>query len=265
MKKDFSKKKLMVFDLDGTLAPSKAVMHEDMSALMTKLLAKMKVAVIGGGKYDLFKTQFVAALDCPKALLHNLFLFPTSSTAFYRFDGRWRKVYAKELSLREKKKIKKAFDESFKEINYVHPKKVYGAVIEDRGTQITFSALGQEIVSVLGEKKGLRLKEEWHAAQDIRPQLMKALHKRLPEFEVRQGGLTSVDVTYKGIDKAYGIRQIEKQLHVPKKWMLFVGDAIFPGGNDYAAVRTGVDYVKVRDPNDTKRLIQSIIKQKSRL
>jgi hydroxymethylpyrimidine pyrophosphatase-like HAD family hydrolase len=89
--------------------------------------------------------------------------------------------------------------------------------------------------------------------------IAKLVAKRLPNLEVRAAGFTSIDVTRKGIDKAYGIRQIQKQLHVPVKKMLFIGDAIFPGGNDYAVVRTGVDYIPVKGPEETKRIIKKLI------
>ncbi|HYM65330.1 MAG TPA: HAD hydrolase family protein, partial [Candidatus Sulfotelmatobacter sp.] len=103
-------------------------------------------------------------------------------------------------------------------------------------------------------------KEDWNKKYDkLRQQMRGILQKLLPEFEVRAGGLTSIDVTRKGIDKAYGVRQIAQHLGVKIEDMLFVGDAIFPGGNDYAALQTGIDYVKVKDPTETKELIKTLI------
>ncbi len=255
------KKELIVFDLDGTLAKSKAVMDSEMVHLIEQLFIVKKVAVIGGGKYGLFKTQLIGPLKgCPKKLLKNLFLFPTTSTAFYRYDHGWKNVYTLNLSSKERMRIKKAFRDVIKESGYVHPEKVYGKVIEDRGTQVTFSALGQEIVACLGEKEGVRLKERWRKENTaMKLKMAKMLAKRLPEFEVHAAGFTSIDVTRKGIDKAYGIRQIERYLRVPVKTMLFVGDALFPGGNDYAAKRTGVLCVPVKDPEDTKQVIREIL------
>ncbi len=254
LKNSLHAKKLVVFDIDGTLTPSKAPADREMIALLLRLLDRMAVAVIGGGKYGLFQEQFVRQLPKRDGRLERLFLFPTSSTAFYRFErGHWRCVYEHVLSSREKKRILAAFARVFKKVNYVHPKKTYGPPpIEDRDTQITFSALGQ--------KAPIPLKEAWNEKNDpLRKRLAQLLQKELSGFKVRMGGLTSIDVTKKGIDKAYGIRQIEKQLHIPKKDMLFVGDAIFPGGNDYAVVRTGVDYVKVKNPEDTKKLIRFLL------
>ncbi len=245
-------KELIVFDLDGTLAESKSAMDAEMASLLQDLLEQKKVAVISGGRFSQFQKQFLGSLHCPPALLERLFLFPTSSTTFYRFqDGKWKQVYAENLTDGEKQKIRRAFAEAFRATSYQQPAKVYGEVIEDRGTQITFSALGQE-APVAAKKK-------WNSEHDVRDKLMEVLRSRLPEFEVRSGGLTSIDVTRKGIDKAYGIRQIVRHTGIPLERMLFVGDAIYPGGNDYAAVRTGIDYVRVAGPEETKAFIRAIL------
>ena len=261
MQKNFKSKELIVFDLDGTLAPSKAPMERSMTDLFMRLLAAKRVAVIGGGKYGLFKEQLIRPLKgYPRELFKNLFLFPTTSTAFYRYDGGWKNVYRHALPGAERARIKKAFREIFKEAGYHHPKKVYGKVIEDRGTQVTFSALGQEIVKVLGKKRGVALKDKWKEEnREIKLKMAKMLQKKLPHLEVHAAGHTSIDVTKKGIDKAYGLRQIEKRLRVPIKKMVFVGDALFPGGNDFAAKKTGVDCVPVKNTKETERFIYSLL------
>lgn len=254
-------KKLYVFDLDDTLADSKTPMDQEMAGLIKQLLEKKKMAVIGGGKYDLFKWQFVSQLKIPGKLLENLYLFPTSGNAFYRYKSGWKNVYSHNLSKAEKKQIRTAFDEVLKEIKYKHPKKVYGEILEDRKSQMSFSPLGQEVVTILG-KKGLHMKEEWRRKYDhVRHQIAQLLAKKLPNLEVRVGGITTIDITMKGIDKAYGVRQMERYLKVKIKDMLFVGDAIFPGGNDYAVLKTGVDYMKVKGSGDTKKILKSILKK----
>lgn len=254
-------KDLIVFDLDGTIVPSKAPMDPQMSALITRLLAVKKVAIISGGKYSLFKTLFLKYLKTPKPLLKNLFLFPTTATSFYVYKSGWKNVYALYLSKTEKNKIRKAFRDTFKKMGYRHPQKTYGTVIEDRGTQITFSALGQNVVAILGKKQGVALKTKWlRENRDVKMTMAKLLAKLLPELEVRAAGFTSIDITRRGIDKAYGLRQIKKHLHMNIKEILFVGDAILPGGNDYAVVKTGVDYIPVVGPTQTKYVIRVLLK-----
>lgn len=251
--KNIRNKKLIVFDMDGTLTPSKAPMKRDTAVVLSKLLRKKVVAVIGGGKWSLFQEQLVRGTRFPKELMGNLFLFPGSSTSFYRYkNGRWHNVYSHPLAKEQKKNIYRAFRDVFKEVNYKHPARVWGIVIEDRDTQVTFSALGQ--------KAPIPDKEKWKKNNDgLRMKMTRLLQKKLPGMEVRAGGLTSIDVTKKGIDKAYGIRQIKKVLKMKIRDMLFVGDAIFPGGNDYAAVRTGVDCVTVSGPEETKKVIKFLL------
>ncbi len=255
------KKSLIVFDLDGTLTETKTPLAPDMSGALVALLKNAKVALVGGGSWKQFKKQFIAQFLCPRELLPRLFLFPTTATSFYRYHGGWKKVYAEELPKTERQRIKKAFRDVLKEMHYLPPKKTYGKIIEDRKSQVTFSALGQDVVARLGAK-GVRLKETWTKKNGpLKLEITKLVQKRLPNLEVHAAGFTSIDVTKKGIDKAYGIRQIERHLRIPVKEMLFIGDAIFPGGNDYAVVKTGIKAIKVSGPKETKKIIERIISE----
>ena len=194
-----------------------------MSRALVTLLKKKKVAVISGGSYKQFRRQFLASLSCPKYLLPNLFLFPTNATAFYRYQGGWKNVYWLKLSEQDRRKVKQAFRDVFREMKYVPPRKVYGQVVEDRGSQITFSALGQDVVAQLG-KRGLALKENWRRENTpVKLKMAKMVAKKLPHLEVRPSAFTSIDVTRHGIDKAYGVRQIENISTYPlKRWFLLV-------------------------------------------
>ena len=257
--KKLKQKDLIVFDLDGTVTESKSPMDRGMSSLFAKLLEKKKVAVISGAIYSIFQKQFLKSLKADRNLHRNLFLFPTTGTAFYQYKNGWKKVYSLDLSRQEKKMIRQAFKEALEEIGYTPPPKIYGEILEDRNTQMTYSFLGQDVVKILG-RRGLKLKTDWRNKNTkLKLKIAKLVAKRLPKFEVRAAGYTSIDVTKKGVDKAYGLKQMQKHLKIPIKEMLFVGDAIFPGGNDYAALKTGVDYVAVKGPGETKKLIKIII------
>jgi hypothetical protein len=258
-KKPLSSKSLIVFDLDGTLTETKSALTPAMSAALTRLLIEKKVAVIGGGSYKQFRKQFISHFDCPRQLFENLFLFPTTATSFYRYDRGWKKVYAHLLSKVQKQKIRKAVKEVLKEIGYVPPRKTYGKTLEDRGSQMSYSFLGQDVVAELGAK-GVHLKEKWTRENTpLKLKIAGMLQERLPELEVRAAGFTTIDIVKRGIDKAYGIRQIEKYLHVPVKDMVFIGDALFTGGNDAAVKKTDVQTVAVKGPKDTMKIIGRII------
>jgi len=61
------------------------------------------------------------------------------------------------------------------------------------------------------------------------------------------------------IDKAYAIKKLREVLAIAIEEMVFVGDALFPGGNDYPAEQAGVVSIRVRDPDETKRVIETIL------
>lgn len=247
-----SRKKIITFDLDGTLTKSKTALDKEMSSLLCQLLEKKIVGVLGGGSYFQFKNQLLAFLKCTKAQLKNLLILPVSGGSLYTYQsGRWVMVYEHTFTEKEKTKILTAFKKAFRGIGYISPQKTYGKVIEDRKSQITFSALGQ--------KAPLDKKKEWNTKNDIRPKLRAALAKLLPDFEVRIGGITSVDITKKGIDKAYGIRQIMKLKALSRKDIVYVGDAFFKGGNDCAVKRTKVVTIAVADHEETKIFIRCLL------
>ena len=242
-------KHLVVFDLDGTLAASKSAMDNEMVNLLDSLLTFTKVAIISGGDWPQFEKQVLSRGLAPKGL-PNLSLLPTCGTKFYTYGTDWEKLYSEDLTDNEKLRIVTEINSAIKSLGFI-PKKTWGDVVEDRGSQITFSALGQDAP--------LQKKKEWDPDFSKRKKMQEMLDKSIPEFSVRLGGTTSVDVTKAGIDKAYGIKKLVEILHVDKGEMMFMGDAIFPGGNDYAVKETGVPSIQVKDPNETKRVIEGII------
>lgn len=248
-------KKIMVFDLDGTITPSKSSMDTEMASLFSKVLDHMMIAVITGGGFERFAAQF-QELQCPDEKMRRFSFFPTSGTRYYRYTTEWEQVYADEMTIEERQKIRDAFEKAYVDIDYCHPEVVYGEILEDRGTQMTFSACGQDAP--------LEVKMAFKAAHnDRRLALADAVRKYLPDFEVNVPGVTSIDVTRKGIDKAYGIAKIQEHLGIAIDEMVFVGDALYEGGNDYPVIRTGIDTVAVKEPEETKAVIREWLKELS--
>ena len=250
-------KELIIFDKDGTLTPSKSNIDSVMVDLLVKLLAKKKVAIISGGGYELFETQLLNKFPAGAQNFANLFLLPTSGTRLYVWQGSWQEKYAENLSESDKalimEKLKFALEAAKYELpSQTNGKQSFGEIIEDRGSQITFSALGQNAP--------LKLKEAWDPTREKRQQIAAFLQEKLPRFDVRIGGSTSIDITMKGVNKAYGIRKLEEFLKIPVENIVFVGDTIFPGGNDYPAKSTGVDCIQVSGPEETAQVIQKMLK-----
>ncbi|WP_374942398.1 HAD-IIB family hydrolase [Sphingomonas sp.] len=243
-------KQLVAFDLDGTLAESKQPLKDEMGEALADLLGVAQVAVISGGDWPQFEKQVASRLP-DRADRSKLWLMPTTGTKLYAFkDGAWSAVYAELFDDATRAKIKTAFDEALEATGFV-PEQTWGERVEDRGSQITFSALGQQAP--------LEAKEKWDPDHAKRKVIKADLEKRLPGLSINMGGATSIDITQKGVDKAYGLKKLRDASGISLDAMMFVGDAIFPGGNDYPAKELGLDTVRVRDPDETLSVIATVV------
>ncbi|MFA6278669.1 MAG: HAD-IIB family hydrolase [Candidatus Paceibacterota bacterium] len=252
--------KLIIFDLDGTLAESKQPISPEMAVRLCELLKRIKVAIVSGGAFSQFLKQVVARLPVD-ANLANLYLLPTSGAALYEFhpshslrvdSGGWDKIYEERLSEKESDTIAAAMRAAAEEtglINFAEP--AWGERIEYRGGQVTMSALGQEAPIV--EKKA------WDPDHTKRHALQAAIAARLPNFSVGMGGATTIDVTKRDIDKAYGVRQLCKRLGIDESESLYVGDELTAGGNDEAVFKTSAETKSVKDPSETATLIKELL------
>lgn len=242
---------LVAFDLDGTLAESKQALKDSMAEALADLLAVANVAVISGGDWPQFEKQVASRLP-PRADVSRLWLMPTTGTKLYthRGDG-WRMVYADMFSDDQRRDIIAAFHASLEATGF-KPDKTWGDLVEDRGSQITFSALGQQAP--------ISAKEVWDPDFAKRKVIQADLRKRLPDLSINMGGATSIDITQKGVDKAYGLQRLSESSGIPLDEMMFIGDAIFPGGNDYPPKeKLGLKVAKVKDPDGTLSAIAAIV------
>ena len=243
-------KQLIAFDLDGTLAESKQPLAAEMAGALAELLAVADVAVISGGDWPQFEKQVASRLPA-HADLFRLWLMPTTGTKLFTHrEGAWQPVYAELFDDEQKTNILEAFDASLEATGFV-PEETWGERIEDRGSQITFSALGQQAP--------IHAKEIWDPDFAKRKIIQADLRTRLPGLSINMGGATSIDVTREGVDKGYGLKKLAEASGFPLDTMLFIGDAIFPGGNDYPAKQIGMDTVRVRDPEETMAVIAAIV------
>jgi HAD superfamily hydrolase (TIGR01484 family) len=220
-----------------------------MLSLLHDLLSVVKVAVISGGAWPQFDKQLLSKLPQDERLV-KLSILPTCGTQFFQYAGDWKRLYAEDFTADEKKKIVNSLKKAVGMAGFA-VEKTWGEIIEDRGSQVTYSALGQQAP--------LEEKDKWDPDFAKRKKIKVALDTLIPEFSVRIGGATSIDVTKPGIDKAYGIGKLRDTLGISVKEMIYVGDALFVGGNDYPAEQAGVISIPVRSPNETKRVIEAVI------
>ncbi len=241
---------VVLFDLDDTLAPSKTAVDPGMAELLGRLLAQVRVCIISGGRFEQFQTQVLRFLaDSPH--LDRLHVMPTCGTQYYRWQqAAWHRVYAHDLSPDQKLRTVAALQDGAVELG-LRAERTWGPVVEDRGSQITFSALGQSAP--------VTAKKAWDPDGSKKDGLRRYVADRVPDLEVRSGGSTSVDVTLKGVDKAYGVRRLCQALDLDLTDLLFVGDRLDEAGNDYPVKAIGVRCVAVTGPDETATVIAGLL------
>jgi HAD superfamily hydrolase (TIGR01484 family) len=247
------KRKIIAFDLDDTLAITKSPIHDEMSVLLTQLLEKYEVCIISGGKFEQFKMQVIDRLPTGIQNLSKLHLMPTCGTRYYQYEeDKWKLKYAEDLTQKEKEHVIQVLTQQAKALG-VWQDKTWGEIIEDRGSQVTYSALGQQAPP--------EEKYKWaEDNQNLKKKFRDYVAERVPELEVRLGGSTSLDITKPGIDKAYGMRKLLERAGYKKESVLFIGDKLEEGGNDYPVKAFGIECIAVEKWEDTKYVIEGIIK-----
>jgi HAD superfamily hydrolase (TIGR01484 family) len=253
-------KKLIAFDLDGTLAPSKSPLPERISEVLGELLNNFQVCVISGGDFKQFNKQLLSNLKLDDNQLSRLHLMPTCGTKYYTFDkseNNWKKLYSEDIPEEDKRRIKIALLKALDEYGYKEDK-TYGELVEDRESQLTLSTLGQDVVDVLGEK-GIEMKENWDKDNKKKNNIRNYASNIVTDYEFKVGGLTSIDVTKPGIDKAYGMKKLMEHLELEKKDILFIGDRLMEGGNDYPVKAMGIDSIEISDWHQTAVAVNAII------
>ncbi len=249
--------RLVAFDLDDTLAPSKSALPSAMAEQLRALLDVVPVCVISGGEFGQFRAQLLENLDATSEQLSKLHLMPTCGTRYYRWNAdhsSWDQVYANDLSQDERERAIESLRQRAHEQG-VWEAQPWGEIIEDRGSQITFSALGQQAP--------LEAKRAWDPSGDKKRKLRDAVALDVPDLEVRAGGSTSVDITRRGIDKAYGMAKLVEMTGIAPHDMLFIGDRLDEAGNDYPVKAAGYPTRPVAGWEECVEVIAQIVSELS--
>lgn len=241
--------RLIAFDLDDTLAESKCEISDEMATALNLLLQKYSVCIITGGNEYQIMQQVVSKIKPGK--YHRLHLMPTCGTKYIRLiNNEWKELYSKKLTDDQSKRAIQTLEGAARSLG-LWEEDTYGDVIENRGSQVTFSALGQQAP--------VALKKAWDPTGKKKNLMRNYVAQLMPDLEVRSGGSTSIDVTMKGIDKSYGIETLMYLTRLTSGEVLFIGDRLDEGGNDYPVVKTGVTCIHTAGPKDTLRIIDDIL------
>ncbi len=241
---------LAIFDLDDTLAPSKSKVDPSIVELLVDLTSVADVAIISGGRFEQFDSQLLTSVHDERALAR-FHVLPTCGTRYLVHGASgWEEVYNEPLTDEEQTRAAAVLEEGARALGLWEPE-TWGDRIELRGSQVTFSALGQEAP--------VDAKKAWDPDGRKKEGLRAFAAERLPDLEVRSGGSTSVDITRAGIDKAYGVNKLLARLSLAPDEAVFFGDRLDEGGNDYPVIATGVPCVAVTGWEDTPAKVRATV------
>lgn len=250
-------KKVLSFDIDQTLNIAKTPIDDTIADLLTKCLNHFEVCPISGQKFDQFLRQIVNRLPhaTPEQLSH-LHLFVAQGTQYYRYNisqKDWEQVYNYPLTDEQVAKITASLKQAAKELGFWEEDKLKPGdeIIENRLSQVTFSALGQ--------KADTSAKYAWDPDCKKREQIVKLCKKLAPDFDYEIGGTTSINAIIPGMNKEFGMTHLLEELKVQKSDILYFGDMTQPGGNDYPVVQMGIDTITVRNHEDTAYALRGIL------
>ncbi len=191
----------------------------------------------------------------PEQLSH-LHLFVAQGTQYYKFDtakNDWTRVYNYPLTEEQVAKISATIEKAARELGFWEEDKLAEGdeIIENRLSQVTFSALGQ--------KAGTEAKYAWDPDCKKREQIVKKCKEYAPEFDYEIGGTTSINAITPGMNKEFGMTHLLEELGVEKADVLYFGDMTQPGGNDYPVVKMGIETITVRNHEDTAFALRGIL------
>ena len=240
---------MIAFDIDGTLALSRSPLDEKMAGMIKDLLDKVLVSLVTGAKLEQIQYQVMDRLPL-NSNLSNLHLMPTCGTKYFKFlNNKFVKIYENNIPEDLRKDVIFRFEIESKKLG-LWEENPYGNIIEDRGSQITYSALGQDAP--------IEKREKWDPKGIKKEAIRSVMANIFLDLEVRSGGTTSVDITQKGLDKAYGMNQLIAYTNISNQNILFIGDRLDINGNDYPVIATGVQTYHTKSIEDTYKKIKSL-------
>lgn len=282
-------KKVLAFDIDQTLNIAKTPVTADVAELLRACLGHFFIVPISGQKFEQFLVQIVEPLTkvgVTGAELEHLHLFVAQGTQYYRWRGErvvesanqvapaepagrvapaepvgqaalkaenWEQVYNYPLEPAEITAISQALEQAARELGYWEADQLAPGdeIIEDRDSQVTFSALGQ--------RAGTEAKYAWDPDHTKRNQIAARAKELAPAFDYEVAGTTSVNVFRPGTNKEFGMTHMMQELGVSKDDILYFGDMTQPGGNDYPVVQMGIETITVRSHEDTAYALRGIL------
>jgi len=234
------------FDLDNTLTPSRAAMAPHHAPIFQELCARHDVVVVTGGAEEQIQKQI------PFPSSGNFTMLSQQGNYAIAKDGM---LLWYETVTPEQEAAVRAFADLLTAelaLSVSDPNDLF----ENRGSQLAYSTLGFHAAN--------ELKYAYDPDQSKRRALLAAHPEEIAQLraagvEAIPAGSTTIDFILKGKNKGYNIRRLIEKVNWHKDDCLYIGDALFPGGNDETVI--GVIPTKaVKNPDETFEYLSSILR-----
>ena len=244
--------KIYIFDVDGTLTPSRLPMTKKFQKFFKEWIKKNKFYLVTGS--DLPKLQEQMCFYDIEAEG----IFTCCGNQFWKPDPSIVNTSA-ELIYDNKfemtNKLKSSLEVMLMSSQYPHR---YGNHIEDRGSMVNFSVVGRNCTQEQREEY-----YEWDKEKGERRKMSIFLKNKFKDLDAVIGGQISIDIYPKGNDKSQVLNVIEQERLVPPNEYIFIGDGIENGGNDYPLAElmdnTPIcDWYHTKGWEHTKEILESL-------
>ena len=238
--------RIFMFDIDGTLTPSRLRMTEKFAKFFDKWSNKNKYYLVTGSDLDKTKEQLpIAYIDRAEAL------FTCCGNQMWRDD---ELIYDNKFELTSK--LKNSLEVVLMSSQYPYR---YGNHIEDRGSMVNFSIVGRNCTQ---EQREHFFK--WDEEKGERKKISIFLKHKFKDLDAVLGGQISIDIYPKGMDKSQIFNIIEQERLVKSDEYIFIGDRTEKGGNDYPLAKLmnetdNCSYYQTDGYKQTQKILESII------
>lgn len=236
-----SPKKLLCFDLDGTLSQHKSHLPEANKALLRKLDAKYKLIMVGAG-------------NAPR-IYNQMEQFPIDIIANYGMQE--SVVENGEFKIIREDTV--AADRDYFNTTCQYLREKYGYT-EYTGGHLEFHPSGMVTFCLIGSGARIEDKVVFDPDRSKRRVLYDEICSLFPEHAVYIGGSSSFDFAPKKYNKYDAIMKYASEHGYADEEILYIGDDFGDGGGDSHVRIKGMDYVQVDDYTKLPEILSFLLK-----
>ena len=256
-------KKIVLFDMDGTLTPARKKMERKVLNALTDLQnADFEIGIVTGSDLNYVQQQMEIAFDISPLDVFQVHFLPCNGTKYYRLgQGGFLNLYEKDMRVELGEKNWRNFIQTLCNLQssltsfYNHP--LTGNFVNYRGSMVNWCPIGRQATTADREEwcsldEEQRVRETW-----LWVARMAMNNIGLEDVVIKLGGDTSFDIYPKGWDKTFAFNNFSGYDKI-----YFVGDRCEPQGNDHEAYLLAGDLgYSTTGPNQTINIIEEIIKK----